>query len=67
MMRRRRRIIVIGSPLSCLQFFSTFSAHDQLAMPLKRGRRDAMLRRHSPLLVKSNGATRALKRWLRTN
>ncbi len=31
-------------------------------MPLKPGRRDAMLTRHSPLLVKNNGATRALKR-----
>jgi hypothetical protein len=45
LMRRKRRISVIGSPCSCLQFFSAFSAHDLLAMPLEHGRRDAMLRR----------------------
>ena len=65
--RRKRRIIVIGSLVLVHAILFGVSAHDQLAMPLEHGRRDAMLRRHSPSLVKSNGATRALKRWLRTN
>ena len=60
--RLKRRIIVIGSLVLVFQFFSAFSARDQLAVPLKHGRRDATLRRHSPSSIKSNGATRALKR-----
>ena len=65
--RRKRRIIVIGSALLVFAILFGVFGSAQLAMPLQHGRRDAMLRRHSPSSIKSNGATRALKRLLHTN